>query len=296
MERDIELSYIYDPANLPLDASCAGSFVIGSTRHSSYQKFSQNSTLCCGEEIDKFDDEKPSELQEVVLLNQLPSASLNRELLAQSAISMCKQVGLVANCNVSLLFKSSVMEMQSCSEDHVNFHYFNFLSNLRKKYSDTEVEHFAKSLEEIVTKPPLQRIIVTLLVIFWVQVYCMIKDDFVSTDLDVLRKINTIYKYVLLNKNCLHGFNQHFPTNLLVSYLGVIFRWFFMYFYKNFRCCRVLYKTRCIQKLCRMGSVFLCIQAATMLFIMGSAWIFMKTILTHADFQDWVHRLAFMPY
>ena len=287
----VSVSDISDPVSLHPDAKCAASYTVAPAGFSSCQTFPRNSTRCSGDEPNEVESEKPSE---VLVLDQHPSASLNPQDLAQCAKNICEQVGQVANCNVSLLFKSSVFEMQSCPEYHDNFHYFKFLSILRKKYSDTEVELFVKSLEDIVTKRPLQRIIVTLLVIFWVQVYCMIKDDFVSTDVDVLRKINAIYKYVLLNKNCLHGFNQHFPFNLLALYLGVVFRWFFMNFYKNFRCCRVLYrKTRCIQKLCRMGCVFLCIQAATILFIMGNAWIFMKAILTEADFQDWVQRLFF---
>ena len=228
-------------------------------------------------------------LQEEPHLGERPlNGSVDLKRLKDSIEKILRQINEIAHKNVDIMFKSSVQDIEPCDEDP-KFPYFELLKHLEKKYSDHEVKRFAKNLEEIVAKKELQRIITTLLVIFWVKVFCKINDDFPKKNgNDVLPIIISIHKRVLVNDNFHHQLNQHFPTNLMVSYLGIYFRWFYLKVYKNSQRSRRLYhKLRCFTRCCQLWWVFFFIHTAIFFFFMGTAFIFMKTILTYVKFQEW---------
>ena len=124
------------------------------------------------------DSNAKGELQEERHLGERPrDGFVDLEGLKDSTENILRQINEIAHKNVDIMFKSSVRDIEPSDEDP-KFPYFELLKHLEKKYSDHEVERFAKNLEEIVTKKELQRIITTLLVIFWVKVFCKINDDF----------------------------------------------------------------------------------------------------------------------
>ena len=228
---------------------------------------------------------RSEELQEALHLDERPNKTLDLAALADDAEKIVYQIQNVADCNVDILFKSSVLQMNSCSSHNSKYSYFKFLKNLQNKYSENEVHSFAKQMEEITSKKELQRIIASLLVIFWVKVSWMIRDD---SPTDVLNEIELIYRRVLVNKNCLHELNQHFPSNLVVSYIGIWIRWFFLYCYKNSRKCRRIYhKTGWIRRICQSAWLCFFLNITILFILIGIVSFVMNTVLTCDKFFTW---------